>query len=457
MTLRVPTTYTPREQFSPSGLSVLERCGLQWLLRYLRGIKEDDLVSWDDAKLLERPEKPEANAPAIHYARYRDAVKEYNRLTKRALGHAIHHAMQVYYDWHPPLVDVWKAGDWYDVCALATAGLRYLPSEKDASWLGTEVEVSLDIAGVRVFGFVDLIMHLGEGRAKRTKIIDYKSTGNLDWAPTPEEMLDDVAACFYALAVMVAEDSEAVDCLWVYFLTDPEKKPDAWAVAFTITREQAIKTLTAHERRAELALEVLELWVDGRTATARTLPVVQPNAEACGDFGGCVYHPEKSDHRLCTSPRLTTGQQLQLESEKKALLQRRREYRRAAQQANPPRPAALPSAPRVRKKDKTRTMASRSLADRIADSDDGKGEGGGSAERAESRGGNGGERETGRRERSSGGSSTSNARGGKGKKKGPTLVLVVREEGKDDVELALPEGTPLYERNLKAADAILGE
>jgi PD-(D/E)XK nuclease superfamily len=455
LSLLVPKSYTPREQFSPSGLSVLERCGWQWLLRYLRGVREDDLLSWDDAQHLERPVKPDADAPAIEHAKHRDAVKEHNRLTKRALGHAIHHAMQVYYDWHPPLVDVWRDPDWYQVCALATAGLRLLPSERDMSWLGTEVEVSLDIAGVRVFGFIDLIAHIGKGWRRRTKLIDYKSTGNLDWAPTPDEMLEDVAACFYALAVMVAEDSSEVDCLWVYFLTDPEKKPDAWSVEFTITREQAIATLTAHEERAELALEALDMWAT-EPDRARTLPVVQPNAMACGDFGGCVYHPDK-ERGLCRPPKLTTGQTLQIDTDKRELLTKRREYRRAAQQTQPR--AASPSAPiaQARKKD-TRHMA-KSLADRLAETGDDNASGGGDASggRGESRGGNGGESGSGRRERSSGGSSSSPSKAkGKGKK-GPTLVLVVREDGKDDVELSLPEGTPLYERNLRAAEAILGE
>lgn len=464
--------YTPREQFSPSGLDTLSRCGWAWYLRYVLGYKEQDLITWDEAQHLPEPEEPARNEPAVAWARYREEKKEHSRLTKRALGHAIHHAMQVFYDWHPPLVDVWHDKAWARVCALATAGLEYMPSPNDFEWLRTEQRAQLErflgrgqeYEDIYLFGFIDLV-----GLRRHSDLVeiwDYKSTGNLDWMPTPEEMQDDVQACSYAAWVCEEFGQDEVACTWVYFCTDPKKRPEADCIRFVITYKQACRVLEEHQRRARAALGAMRWCADEVHSPTerqlRTLPVLQKNPEACKDFNGCPYHHTAGGD--CSPPKISFGRQAELDEEKKALLQRRKEARQARLSggrsesgkllhtkpawrgtSSPSRSAHHSAEERHRRMAKKETMAER--LERLE-----KGEGGG----GETAGG--GERES--EERSGGSSRSSSAssekpanKPGRKPRTKVTYSILIEEEGEKDRVIALPEGTGLHDRVVAAVEA----
>lgn len=331
-----PDDYEPKEQFSPSGLGLASMCEMAWFYRYVLGQKESDLLSWADAKDLERPEKPPASSPAAMLAAHREDVKEFNRLTRRALGHAIHDVLYIHYDWHPPLSLI----DWTDrPGAVAIAGLPFLPAHEELAEAYPEQELELawgpDEDPIKVWGFADLIVRMFEEGVKVSDVevyapgawvlIDYKTTYNFDWIPLREELEQDVAACFYALACMVKLELAEMPCRWVYFLTDEQKPEDARAVTFTITREQAIKVLTPVETLAERLRDAMRAYVALGNGDLRCLGL-KHNPVHCENIYGsrCVYHFEQGGD--CRPPRATTGQRMTHLHTRETMLRKRREF-----------------------------------------------------------------------------------------------------------------------------------
>ncbi len=463
--------YVPREQVSPSGLSTLARCGWLYAQRYIFGIKEDDPPNWWEVRNLKRPEKPEEGASAHEIAEHREAVQEYNRLTRRSLGQAIHHVLQVYFDWHPPLVDVWQDEEWAWPCAVVTAGLDYLPDPKDCKvmWLEEEHGFNMGPAAdpLRVFGFLDFLalLKLGFGWL----LVDYKSTYNLDYAVPPDELRDDVQACSYALAVMVEHNLQVLACRWIYFSTDEKKPAAARAVDFTITRAHAVEVLEAHEERALEAREGMR-----NPKLARTLPVLQPNPTACGDFGGCVYHADQDGP--CNPPKPSKGEAVKAEKAKRELLARRRAYwrghgstttkaKRGAKLAvrTTADPRALPSSPHSKRRTAKTTltkgqqiMAQKTLRERLAaqgagnEDEDGTDNGGGGDAPAKPRG---------RKPKADASPPTSSAARTPGPRKnvakGAEPLYVSFEPSPGAVEI--PSAAPLHGRVARFLEAILSD
>lgn len=348
-----PESYEPKEQFSPSGLGLASLCEMAWFYRYVFGQKEADLLDWGQAKELERPEKPTEGSPARLLAAHREDVKEFNRLTRRALGHAVHSVFALHYDWHPPLALI----DWTDrPGAVAIAGLPFLPAHEDCAEIHVEQELSMqwgpDDDPVKVWGFADLIVRLLEkvecSDAEVYKpgswvLLDYKTTYNFDYVPLVEELERDVAACFYALECMVKLELAAMPCRWVYFLTDEKKPEDSRAVTFTITRERAIEVLTPIEALA------LKLRMVMRRFGALTPPPGRPEFQRKQDahlllkhnpvhcenmFGApCVYYHQSGGD--CRPPRATAGQRIAHLRTKEDLLRKRREFQRSLQNGAP--------------------------------------------------------------------------------------------------------------------------
>lgn len=445
MKLLYPKNYTPREQWSPSGLSLAASCEMAWFYRYVLGIKEDDLLSWEDVEHLKRPAKAAKDASAAEQAVAREAIKEYNRLTRRALGHAAHDILARYYDWHPPLALI----DWHTRPGrVAVKGLDYLPDPSQGQFF-VEQELSMQWGGLFVRGFADLVHFDGESWV----LYDYKTTYNFDYISTPDQLQNDAAACFYALAVMVAEDLTELRCRWVYFLTDEEKEPDAQVVDFGITREHAIKVLEPYE---QIALQTRELM---RLADVKA---PQPNPTSCDDYNGCVYHHTRGGP--CKPPRATTSQLIAKERLTQKLMQERKAAQLAKKQTTPKvaggatqtgGPSAArgkesprqPSAPLGPSNQRTRDMGKFSQARAEANTaPKDEEESGGDEQEVQ-------ETAPQQEARSKGGrpkSTASKARASAGDS--PELGIVV-----GDTVLAIPPGTPLYKRALAVVEALFAD
>jgi hypothetical protein len=112
---------------------------------------------------------------------------------------------------------------------------------------------------------------------------DHKTTSDLQWAKTPEDLLTDPQAVIYAKN----EGDTDVDLLWIYYQTKKTRK--SLPVLQTLTRDHT----SLQFANLELTTHKMRVMVDeSRKAEGevveyvRTLPY---NSEACNAFGGCPY------------------------------------------------------------------------------------------------------------------------------------------------------------------------
>lgn len=110
-------------------------------------------------------------------------------------------------------------------------------------------------------------------------VLDHKTTSNLGYAKTTEDLKTDPQAIIYASAALEETQAHAVDLFWVYYKTSKPYKAER--VHLRVTREYATEALRPLQERGELMLEL-------RRSGARALDL-PPNANACGDYGGCDF------------------------------------------------------------------------------------------------------------------------------------------------------------------------
>ncbi len=141
----------------------------------------------------------------------------------------------------------------------------------------------------RVFAFAfcpssnpdDLVVWWGFKDAEwRDTVFDLKSTSDLRWAKTVEELVKDTQAVVYAVDNMLNTGQDSCTLSWVYFTTrGPLKKqlvttPISWADAVDLLTDK-------HQNAAEMRDHKLDPSVKGMD--------LSPNPNHCGDYGGCDY------------------------------------------------------------------------------------------------------------------------------------------------------------------------
>lgn len=124
-------------------------------------------------------------------------------------------------------------------------------------------------------------------------VLDHKTTSNLGYAKTVEDLKTDPQAIIYASAALEETQAHAVDLFWVYYKTGKPYKAER--VHLRVTREYAAEQLRPLE---SLANYMLDLRRSG--ARAKDLP---PNADACQNYGGCdfVSHCSLSSQEIIRS------------------------------------------------------------------------------------------------------------------------------------------------------------
>jgi hypothetical protein len=302
-----PESYEPRAQFSPSGLSVAERCTRAWGFRYLLGYKRPEL-KWLEAVALEKPKPAKKSKPT---PAERAALKAYNSKFRPALGVECHARAEAYYRGQ----DV----EWNDLPGqVILAGMRCVTHPDECERVEAEGAVEIEVDGIKFKGFRDLLVfHNG-----RWLLIDWKTTFTFDYfdrektkrtVKTRAQLEADTQANLYAWAVMRDKGLRELACRWVYCRT--EGAPAAIPVDFTITWEGARAIVSRLVAEAKALLAYIETI--GAESMARRLPLVrdmQGNPEACEDFGGCDYHPDKGGP--CTPPTLSPGERMRRAREK---------------------------------------------------------------------------------------------------------------------------------------------
>jgi CRISPR/Cas system-associated exonuclease Cas4 (RecB family) len=155
---------------------------------------------------------------------------------------------------------------------IVTAVIEYITREAVS-----EHEISLDTVpgGPRWIGFVDY-EHL-------KLILDFKTTSDLRYAKTPEELLEDIQMSAYARAWFEKNPSEQVCTIAQLFIGTKTKTPKTKYVSVDITREQVAKNT---ERDLALVAEMIQL------ANVPDSMSIEPNPEHCSAYGGC-YHKNR--------------------------------------------------------------------------------------------------------------------------------------------------------------------
>lgn len=172
-----------------------------------------------------------------------------------------------------------RMGRDFNIGACATALARDLPPAASVPKSQVESHFVIDIDGIKIQGYRDLI-DFGYVR-------DHKTTGALKWAKTPSDLQTDPQALIYAIS-MFAQDyaGAAVTCEWGY---GQIKGPAKTLLVHTdFTETQAFDKYYEHVHPH--ALEILK---------ARQLPLEEsaaqelaPNLDACESFGGCPFQSQ---------------------------------------------------------------------------------------------------------------------------------------------------------------------
>lgn len=246
--------YVPRESWSPSGLTTAQSCQRKYAWRYIAGLRERE-YTFADIDATYRP------IGAVE-------SRNYSRLRSRALGTAVHAVLEAHYRG--------SAVDWStEPGRIAQSGLLLLPEPSPDCVV--EQEISLTSPGDDPIHFTGRCDLYADG-----VLYDFKTTSDLRYAKTPEELRADPQVALYAAHWLPYVPAGNLLCKWVYLRTRGSAKSAVSQVAVTVNEvETQVATLTA---------QALDLREKMRLKLA---PEEYPaNLEHCTEYGGCVYSAE---------------------------------------------------------------------------------------------------------------------------------------------------------------------
>jgi hypothetical protein len=129
---------------------------------------------------------------------------------------------------------------------------------------------------------------------------DFKTTKNLDYALSAEDLRTDFQAQLYAMTTVLEDDANEVDLVWWYVRT---RKPHrTQRVHLRVTAEHVVDQF---QRIEEIATEPVTI--------RRANPKVQdlpPNPRMCDQYGGCPYR-----HKCNLSPAVFAGTEIEMSTE----------------------------------------------------------------------------------------------------------------------------------------------
>lgn len=193
------------------------------------------------------------------------------------LGTAVHSALEAW------LINGTALDLTSEVGQIAAAGIQHLPRPGLCS---IESSFSFETGTARYTGRRDMRFRDTSEGPRAVDVLevigDHKTTGDLKWAKTPEDLKTDPQGVIYAMSVF-KEEPRAKDCelRWVYYRT---KKPyKSHRVSLVVTYEETI------ERMKGIDATALEMSTFGEKPDPLTVP---PTHTACDAYGGCPYQNE---------------------------------------------------------------------------------------------------------------------------------------------------------------------
>lgn len=274
---------------SPSAIKLADTCDRAHAYRYVLGLRTRQ-PTWDEVKNIPRPQGAEA-------------VKEWNRIRRPALGTEAHRILELWYKSHNEQGNAFAEALWQsEPGAIAFSGLRVIPHPSLLKRFACEHGFSKDFIhwasdgahDYHLKAFVDF--HALDERG-RVIVIDYKTTSDFRWMKTAAELAnDDQQGVLYPLHAMREYGKETAECMWLYLRT--EQPYAARAVSFEQHLQRAKeKALPIIRRGAEL-IERQRLQIAPEDLPANSL--------ACNQYGGCEYHQSRGGP--CNPARPTPGQ-----------------------------------------------------------------------------------------------------------------------------------------------------
>jgi len=222
-----------------------------------------------------------------------------------------------------------------EAAVVANAMIPHLPPPQAVEPHDIEREFQWRFQEVAFRGFIDLI-HFDSSKQVPVTIYDHKTTSDLQWAKTAEDLGVDVQATLYARVLMDQTSTDVVQLQWTY--ATRKARPQVLPVRRLITRDEILPRVS---QTVASAREMQSILNAGCTAIE-----VPYDASACDAFGGCPFR---------TNCNLTTQQKIQSamtqENQKNSFLQRLQARKAGASGAAPatfavnPPEAAAPVAP----------------------------------------------------------------------------------------------------------------
>lgn len=185
------------------------------------------------------------------------------------IGIALHKELEEYFRFQK---------DWSELSRLAQLGLPHLPERGPLLLVEQALEEPrLAAADVRWVGYADLV----DPREGKLAVVDHKTTSDLAWMMTPEDLSRDVQMVAYAqwaVGRFGPPRSGHVEVKHVYYRTR------SGAAAVPVRSRIEVDTLPS-------------LWENLNTVVSRmktvavsdTVEEVQPNWKSCDKFGGCPH------------------------------------------------------------------------------------------------------------------------------------------------------------------------
>lgn len=363
--------FVPRAVQSPSAIRAYATCPRMWGYESLEGRRTPNVDYFD---LPAKPEKPAKGASAVDEARYKKALKAYNKAMRPAQGTTLHAVWEAYYlqntpgAWHAPMV--WRtdlAELWHSRPGqIALSGRQHLPDPKSLADVWVEELVSLDLGflpggwpqtlwvnphlaevsgsdPLLIGGTPDLVtmrhveaLYPDEPWSRLFHLYDYKSTVSIDdYAKTAEELLEDEQAAIYSLAVMQKHGLAELACTWLYFQTDDKKPARSLPVHFTMTRTHAEAVVARIAQQATAMAETQARYLAEKPGLLggrlKVIQALDTNDMACDNFAGCAFHAKRGG--ICTPRKSSFGEALNKVAAEKKKTTARREASKAAKAA----------------------------------------------------------------------------------------------------------------------------
>lgn len=163
-----------------------------------------------------------------------------------------------------------------EVGYIAASGLEHLPP---VGTFGLRIEEEFHFfgpSGHSYLGYKDLqLPPTGETPGV---VIDHKTTRDLRWQKTEQDLRTDIQATLYAVDYFREyPDEQEVELHWVYYLTGS-------------TRKSAITKIKVNQQAIWMEFQRIEKIAERMAAAALKQPLeLQPNVDHCSAFGGCPY------------------------------------------------------------------------------------------------------------------------------------------------------------------------